>query len=331
MPGEHDDQVSMGNVVAGYNKAIEVDSPYYLHPSDNPGLVFVTHPMTENGENYFTSRRKMMTALESKNNVGFVDNSVTKPDVNSQYFQPWVKCNAIVFKPRDKFTSCSRPRVFVGYPNGKKEYQIFDLEDKHIYMSQDVQFFKENYLFAMHNPFAAPHESQQPNSSDFGPHATMDSPLDVVCERNKPVDIIWIVVPSSESNCAILEPHSNGQQAEPKEVSKGSDPVCDQDKIYSGASDDDNSTPESNSSLDEILIPAKRMRKVSGKLSDFNFVLPLSIALPRSPNPSANSTVHPLSHCLSLYQIFSQSYRHVPLSDVRNNAREQDTEGINGK
>ncbi|KAK2985871.1 hypothetical protein RJ640_009941 [Escallonia rubra] len=96
MAGEHDDQVGMGNVVAGYGKAIEVDSPYYLHLFDHPGLVFVTHLLTENGENYFTWRRNMMTALESKNKVGFIDNSVTKPNVNSQDFQPWVKCNAIV-------------------------------------------------------------------------------------------------------------------------------------------------------------------------------------------------------------------------------------------
>ncbi|KAK2996942.1 hypothetical protein RJ639_024876 [Escallonia herrerae] len=96
MVGEHDDQVGMGNVVASYGKKIEVDSPYYLHPSDHPGLVFVTHPLTENGENYFSWRRNMMTALESKNKVGFIDNSVAKPSVNSQDFQPWVKCNAIV-------------------------------------------------------------------------------------------------------------------------------------------------------------------------------------------------------------------------------------------
>ncbi|KAK3027783.1 hypothetical protein RJ639_042228 [Escallonia herrerae] len=96
MVGEHDDQVGMGNVVAGCGKAIEVDSPYYLHPSNHPGLVFVTHPLTENGENYFTWRRNMLTTLESKNKVGFIDNSVTKPNVNSQDFQPWVKCNPIV-------------------------------------------------------------------------------------------------------------------------------------------------------------------------------------------------------------------------------------------
>ncbi|KAH0685526.1 hypothetical protein KY290_017009 [Solanum tuberosum] len=29
-------------------------SPYSLHPSDHPGLIFVTNPLSENGENYFT-------------------------------------------------------------------------------------------------------------------------------------------------------------------------------------------------------------------------------------------------------------------------------------
>ncbi|KAK3023605.1 hypothetical protein RJ639_044065 [Escallonia herrerae] len=688
MVGEHDDQVGMGNVVAGYGKAIEVDSPYYLHPSDHPGLVFVTHPLTENGENYFTWRRNMMTALESKNKVGFIDNSVTKPNVNSQDFQPWVKCNAIVLSwltnslakeiqssaahtetaselwadLHERFTQGIAPRIYeikrniallqqekapistyygklkgvwgelqalnpipifscgctcgaarkmqsmresekvydflmglddtfttirsqilsvdplptlgqsyaiaaqeetqklvaasctpmietttllakgkktsghdngerqqrcnhcnklnhtnktcyqlVGYPshwtrkptrdarfggyvnaphtgvgaalaatvsnpdiqnqspipgltaaqhqqliallggssvntrstpnpaanfagkeripwiidtgatnhitcdpdsllgavpnshiphvqipngdsipmqslgrinlsgelileqvlgvkgfcfnllsvsklardlncaltfwadlcviqdlpsmrpigagkernglyylermgagkalmanakgdaalwhrrsghipmnrltlvprypNGKKGYRIFDLEDKHIYTSRDVQFFEENYPFARHNTFVAPHESQQPDSSVFGPHVTMDSPLDVVHVRNKPDDIIQTVVPSSESNCAIPGLHSNEQQTEPKEVVEGSDP----NKIIYGALDGNNSTPESNSSLSEISIPAKRVRKVSSKLSGFDYVLPPSIAPPCSP------------------------------------------------
>ncbi|KAJ7950833.1 UBN2_3 domain-containing protein [Quillaja saponaria] len=99
MAREHDDQVSKGIVVVASSqqgKATKVDSPYYLHPSDHPGLVFIMHPLAENGENYFTWRRSMMTALESKNKVGFVDNSITKPYINSPDFQSWVKCNAIV-------------------------------------------------------------------------------------------------------------------------------------------------------------------------------------------------------------------------------------------
>ncbi|KAK3005742.1 hypothetical protein RJ639_017145 [Escallonia herrerae] len=52
------------------NIAIDTKSPFYLHPSDHPGLIFVTQPLSENGENYFTWRRNMLTALQSKNKAG---------------------------------------------------------------------------------------------------------------------------------------------------------------------------------------------------------------------------------------------------------------------
>ncbi|KAK2998593.1 hypothetical protein RJ639_022946 [Escallonia herrerae] len=55
------------------NIAIDTKSPFYLHPSDHPGLIFVTQPLSENGENYFTWRRNMLMALQSKNKAGFVD------------------------------------------------------------------------------------------------------------------------------------------------------------------------------------------------------------------------------------------------------------------
>lgn len=34
------------------NKAIDA-SPYHLHPSIHLGLIFVKHPLSESGENYF--------------------------------------------------------------------------------------------------------------------------------------------------------------------------------------------------------------------------------------------------------------------------------------
>ncbi|KAK3013392.1 hypothetical protein RJ639_009453 [Escallonia herrerae] len=64
------------------NIAIDTKSPFYLHPSDHPGLIFVTQPLSENGENYFTWRRNMLTALQSKNKAGFVDGLIAKPDVH---------------------------------------------------------------------------------------------------------------------------------------------------------------------------------------------------------------------------------------------------------
>lgn len=78
------------------SKAIDTNSPYYLHHSDHPGLIFVTHPLSENGENYFTWRKNMWNAFASKNKSGFVDGTISKPDVDSPDFQPWVQCNAVV-------------------------------------------------------------------------------------------------------------------------------------------------------------------------------------------------------------------------------------------
>ncbi|KAK3003919.1 hypothetical protein RJ639_019044 [Escallonia herrerae] len=66
-------QVMFMGVANVQNIAIDTKSPFYLHPSDHPGLIFVTQPLSENGENYFTWRRNMLTALQSKNKAGFVD------------------------------------------------------------------------------------------------------------------------------------------------------------------------------------------------------------------------------------------------------------------
>lgn len=64
-----------------FNKADE-GSPYYLHLFDHSGLIFITHPLNENGDNYFTWRRNFMNALNSKNKIDFVNNVIKRPDAN---------------------------------------------------------------------------------------------------------------------------------------------------------------------------------------------------------------------------------------------------------
>ncbi|KAK3023555.1 hypothetical protein RJ639_044640 [Escallonia herrerae] len=75
---------------------IDTSSPYYLHPSNHPSLIFVTHPLSENGDNYFTWRRSFLNALHSKNKAGFVDGTIEKPDDASSDFQAWIQCNTVV-------------------------------------------------------------------------------------------------------------------------------------------------------------------------------------------------------------------------------------------
>lgn len=52
-------------------------NPYFLHPSDNPGVILVTQLLI--GDNYHTWARSMSMALSAKNKLGFVDGMILKP------------------------------------------------------------------------------------------------------------------------------------------------------------------------------------------------------------------------------------------------------------
>ena len=49
----------------------DTSSPFHLPSGDNPGLVLVAQPSTE--ENYNTWSRSVIVALNAKNKVGFID------------------------------------------------------------------------------------------------------------------------------------------------------------------------------------------------------------------------------------------------------------------
>lgn len=49
-------------------------SPYFLHPSDNPGMKLVFDEF--GGEGYSDWKRSMMISLSAKNKLGFVDGSI---------------------------------------------------------------------------------------------------------------------------------------------------------------------------------------------------------------------------------------------------------------
>ncbi|XP_059281248.1 uncharacterized protein LOC132034933 [Lycium ferocissimum] len=53
-------------------------SPFYLHPSDSPGMLFVNSP------------------FDAKNKLGMIDGSIEAPDVTSVNHKPWARCNDMV-------------------------------------------------------------------------------------------------------------------------------------------------------------------------------------------------------------------------------------------
>lgn len=54
-----------------------VSSPFFLHPDDNLGVVFVTYPLIS--ENDHSRSLSMVIALFVKNKLGFVDRTLPKP------------------------------------------------------------------------------------------------------------------------------------------------------------------------------------------------------------------------------------------------------------
>ena len=71
------------------------ESPFFLHHSDNPGLILVSRPLT--GDNYNSWSRAMLIALSVKNKLGFIDGSIPKPDSsNLPLLNSWIRNNNVV-------------------------------------------------------------------------------------------------------------------------------------------------------------------------------------------------------------------------------------------
>ncbi len=69
-------------------------SPYFLQSSNNPEMILVSCPL--NRDNYLTWRQAMINALRSKNKLGLVDGSITRPQSSSPDGAAWLKCNSMV-------------------------------------------------------------------------------------------------------------------------------------------------------------------------------------------------------------------------------------------
>lgn len=69
-------------------------SPYYLHPSDNPGSLI--SPVQLKGDNYEEWARSMQNALRAKKKLGFIEGNLTKPDDESSEIENWWMVNSML-------------------------------------------------------------------------------------------------------------------------------------------------------------------------------------------------------------------------------------------
>lgn len=76
------------------DQSLNPNSPYYIHPSDNPSMKLVS--MKFNGQSYNDWKRSMVISLSAKNKMGFVDGSIKKPELNDMNYKAWDRCNSMM-------------------------------------------------------------------------------------------------------------------------------------------------------------------------------------------------------------------------------------------
>lgn len=69
------------------NSPDNIHSPYYLHSSDHPGLVLASEAL--DGTNYIIWTIAMITSLEAKNKLGFIDGSIVMTPENDPFHKIW--------------------------------------------------------------------------------------------------------------------------------------------------------------------------------------------------------------------------------------------------
>jgi len=73
---------------------VNVDSIFYVHPSEGPNSVTVTPLLT--GSNYLAWSRSMQRALGAKNKLSFIDGSIHVPAIDDLNRGAWERCNHLI-------------------------------------------------------------------------------------------------------------------------------------------------------------------------------------------------------------------------------------------
>lgn len=74
--------------------SMDVNHPYYLHPSDSPGLQLISLILSEHNYNQWS--RSIKITLSSKLKLSFVDGTYLKLAGTSTLLAHWIRCNEMV-------------------------------------------------------------------------------------------------------------------------------------------------------------------------------------------------------------------------------------------
>ncbi|KAK8913871.1 hypothetical protein KSP39_PZI023600 [Platanthera zijinensis] len=74
--------------------AVDLASPYYLHPSDHPGMTIC--PVVLKGDNFQEWEKSIRNAFRAKRKLSFLDGMVPKPDDDAKEIEDWWSVNSML-------------------------------------------------------------------------------------------------------------------------------------------------------------------------------------------------------------------------------------------
>jgi len=84
----------MANDLPLQDLSLNIHSPYYLHPGENPAITLVS-PVLDS-TNYNSWSHLMLTTLSAKNKVEFVNGSIQEHPSSHPLHAAWRRCNNMV-------------------------------------------------------------------------------------------------------------------------------------------------------------------------------------------------------------------------------------------
>ncbi|CAL1383776.1 unnamed protein product [Linum trigynum] len=89
-----DEQVNNNNAQEQHQQLYQMEDPYFLHGSDQPGILLVTKKL--NTTNYNDWSRAMYNALAAKNKLGFVSGVLVELDPTDPRHGAWIRNNVMI-------------------------------------------------------------------------------------------------------------------------------------------------------------------------------------------------------------------------------------------
>ncbi|XP_056847994.1 uncharacterized protein LOC130498558 [Raphanus sativus] len=123
------------------------DSPYYLHPSDNPGSLIT--PVLLKGDNYSEWATEFYNSLQAKRKIGFIDGVIQKPDTDPDLSR-WIAANSMIvgwmrtsIDPLVRSTVSHIPDAYQLWESLKRRFSIRNGVRKHL-IQDEITNCKQN-------------------------------------------------------------------------------------------------------------------------------------------------------------------------------------------